>query len=98
MEYIRINNHTNRNYVIVYSNNDFFKTDSIIYKYGHEKITFKIPTIDYRGKLLKPVLCDSVKWRHLTIKNEYLELGKYKIDPDESNEDQVVIYYEDKIN
>ena len=57
-------------------------------------LIISFPTIDYNGKMYKPQTNSNNKeWRYFGITNELLITGKYEIDMDESNEDEIVIYY-----
>ena len=98
MECIIIGKHINNNYVNLNTKNNFFKTESLILEHSNEKLVFKIPNLDYQGKTYTPSIFNNCEWVRMTIKSKYIQVGRYQIDMDESNEDQVVVYYEDKIN
>lgn len=79
----------------IISTANFFKTDSIIINYDHEKMIFRVTNLD-DYKPIKVSKLDKTR-KGFKMFNEYLSTGKYEIDQDESNSDQVVIYYEDKL-
>lgn len=83
----------NKNRIDIFSNLDFFKTDRIIIKHNEieKRIIFKIPSISYVGKT------HIVKQDHnmsiIKMTPPELIIGDFPIDQEESNEDQIVIYY-----
>jgi len=97
MEHYDINVYPSRkkhNVQLVVSGLDFFN-EMVIVTITHEKITFAKPTIDYSGKLHLPNKLRRSKNKSITISNKDLPLGGVNIDEDESNEDRIVIYFED---
>lgn len=86
-----------RNYtekkIEISSNLDFFKLDRVVLKHDkiEKRITFKRPSISYLGKtyVVKQVCNIS---RINVVFNELI-IGDFPIDEEESNEDQIVIYY-----
>lgn len=81
-------------YKKLYLRDKFFDDDLIVKEY-HNKIVFTKPTIDYNGKTIHPSKAYSTYYyTQLAIG---IDPGKYPIDPDESNEDVIVVYKEDKI-
>lgn len=78
----------------IWSSSDFFRSaEQMIVTVLDEKIIFRCPDIDYRGKSLK--VNKSVKYMtQLTIVNDTLPIAKkLDFDEDESNVDQVVVYF-----
>ena len=94
MNYINICKGTHRRQVHIASLHEFFHS-RVGYEIFHDKLVFKLYTIDYQGKSISPTHINS-GWYEIQLVAE-IELGKYLIDEDESNEDQLVIYFEDKI-
>lgn len=89
--YIRVNKAQTDRQRVITSKSDFFKGRTI-FKVEKDKIIFKKPTIDYRGKSYK--FCLHVDgFYHSTILCE-IPLGKFYFDEDESNEDIIVAYFE----
>ncbi len=80
---------------ILFNFPEFNDVESFSHTYDGEKLIIKRRGIDYAGKVLKPV--KMLNATHLNISSP-IPLGTYKIDTDESNVDQLVIYYEDKIS
>ena len=58
--------------------------------YGTHAI-FEKPTIDYRGREYKAYRDGNIG--KATFRDENLPVGTFEIDPYESNEDQLVIYF-----
>ncbi len=84
---------------MLYSHNQIMNNDSIIVKWDSEKITIKIPEMDYRGGAYTPRAPNKrPSGKTVMIITDTLPFGKFLIDEDESNEDQVVVYFEDQIN
>jgi hypothetical protein len=69
-------------------------TDYVI-RFDGTKITIRVAPFDYKGKIAKAHSLDK-KWVTITTKMA-LPYGHYLIDKEESNEDEIVIYIEDKI-
>jgi len=100
MEYIRIN-HNHRNNYLIQVKNDFI----VINEYYNvivtdEKIIIKRPLLS-DVKMVKAVHTVS-NWVNITFNSDldFIPDGisnKYLIDEDESDEDQLVIYFEDKL-
>lgn len=81
------------NQVHISSRSDFFTPNEyIIVIVDHEKITFKKPSLFYTGKLhkIKPTQSG---WVCFDIIADIPLARRLAFDPDESNEDQVVVYY-----
>lgn len=81
----------NPNCRIIYSLSDFFNSKVYVENHNTHAI-FKKPDIDFNGKSYKPTKRKSGFM--LTVSNNNLPSGQYSIDPEESNEDQIVIYFE----
>ncbi len=76
--------------------NPFFK-ESIVINIETTKVIFSKPMLDYTGKIVKFSPYSTHPTYICHINSNRLEKGVYVIDEEESNEDQVVIYFEDKI-
>ena len=72
------------------SKSKWFEYDYILFKIKEDYISITKPNLDYRGKFQKPT--KQGDFYHLTITGE-LPLGKFEFDEDDSNEDELVIYY-----
>lgn len=96
MEYINICNNSSRfenKSNSISSKNSLFKEDIIVkYDENEKKITFTLATIDYTGKTKKATVAGS-GWYSLFI-NEDLPRGRHFVDEEESNEDQLVVYFD----
>jgi hypothetical protein len=73
-----------------------FDNKELIVEIHEDKILFKIVTIDTTTKYFKTCKLQ-FGWKSLNHTHFYIEKGKYMIDEDETNEDQLVIYLEDKV-
>jgi hypothetical protein len=70
----------------------FFKpNEDIILKVGENKVTFKKPSIDYNGKTYVPRSTSS-GWVSFMVAAE-LPYGFFDFDLEESNIDQIVVYF-----
>ena len=90
---IIINSHNNRDGLRRVTTKSLFFKGEIIYKIAGGKITFLKPDIDYRGKSITAHQDKKTKWFLTSIACD-VPPGKYKFDEEESNEDQLVMYYE----
>ena len=78
---------------LVQSNCDFFKPNKdIIVKCSNEKIVFKNIHIDYNGKTIKPKALNC-GWVTMTITYDLPIISHLEIDSDESNIDEIVVYF-----
>lgn len=68
-----------------------FFSKPVIVKIGQGSITFSYPTIDYRGKTIKPNLQNTAQYL-MGISHE-LPLGKFEFD-EESTEDCLIVYFD----
>lgn len=78
--------------IYVKSANLMFK-DRLLMKIDEYSISFKAPTLDYRGKLNKFSNSKSKNWFEMTVCQELKE-GTYYFDQEESNEDFLITYFE----
>ena len=84
------------NKFILSTKNDFFKNKELVVKIDDESIVFKIPTLDWVGRIHRTVKHNNGRgWRNLCLCDERLITGRFEIDED-SNEDQLVIYYREE--
>lgn len=90
--FLTIRKATHRNGKTFYSNSNFFN-EEVIVNIDHEKIVITHIDIDTKSKAHKPTCVGS---GYVTVVVCNLEYGKYKIDPEESNEDGLVIYYKEQ--
>lgn len=91
--YIRSTRH-NSNQFRVTSKHPFFKNEYLITKITEDCLIFSIPTIDYRGKSYKTHPCKNTKdFNACSITSEFMREGKFEIDEDDSDEDQLYIYF-----
>lgn len=95
-DYVNINKTSLRNNFILKVKHKLCKNDGLIVKCTEDIITIERPGMSYTGKLFKPSKGLS-GWYGVSIKSDFTEVGKYLIDKDESNEDKIVIYLEDKV-
>lgn len=80
------------------SNCLFFQNDYLKVDVFDNYLVFSIPTIDYSGRMYKTSRLSgrdgkSGLWRSLTIVNDLLNIGKFKIDKEDSTEDEMVVYF-----
>lgn len=78
------------------TNCDFFNAkEEVIVKVYEDKMVFRKPTLDYMGATYTPQPTRSNKWKTIPVTAPDLPLYKQlKFDPEESNEDQMVIYFD----
>lgn len=72
----------------------------LIYMLYSDKLVLSVSGMDYRGTTFK-FTNTNYEWYQCTVclsDGRQIELGKFLIDEDESNEDEIVIYFEDKID
>lgn len=79
------------------TNNTFFKNKELKYDISYDKITFKIPSIEDRKRIIKPLESKISKGSFfLTMYSGHIvEFGDYLIDEDSMNEDEITIYFND---
>ena len=81
--------------MISHANNTFFKTP-VVCNISDDKIEFIRPTMESSIKEIR--FTDGKDgWYRTSISAEDVPTGKFLIDEDESNEDRIVIYFEDII-
>lgn len=82
------------------SKNKIFTNEYIIISVFYDRIEITVPTIDYNGKMFKTSHNNKGinDWMITTILNDKINAGKFLIDEDESNEDIVVMYFEDQLD
>jgi hypothetical protein len=80
----------------VTSSHPVFDGNEIIIDFDDEAITMTNPTIDHRGEA-RPVSKANQFARKIYVGYLIVDTGFYRIDPDESTEDKIVVYIEDKI-
>lgn len=97
-DYIRINSGGKPRTYNISSNNSFFKSEIVVCVVADDKIVFSVPTIDFNGKgTITYEIKNTIKMRRVSLCTNFLPFGSFQIDKDESNEDQLVVYFEDKI-
>lgn len=76
---------------------DFFVIgEKYAFRHDSEKISFSVPSIDHRGKTFTVSKLNAYGWKQIGIQCDNLPVGKFYFDQDESNEDRVVIYLDQK--
>lgn len=93
-DYVTVNKGGNHNQFIITSNASIFKNNLVaihVNKYG---FTVTVPSIDYIGKSLHPSKRGNMM--QITSSGESIPIGKFEADLDESNEDQLVIYFDNE--
>jgi hypothetical protein len=79
------------------TNIDFFNTESIVVKILNDKLIFRKPDISYRGKLyMVQKIKTSKNWYSFALTSEIIPLGKFYPSIEESNEDQLVFYFNEE--
>lgn len=74
---------------------EFFKGE-LKYELTEDRIIFRKPDISYTGHSVRTFFD---KYAHrLYLATKEIPLGKFLIDEDESNEDQIVVYFEDVVD
>lgn len=76
---------------------DKFFNDPVIVEIFHDKVVFKHPTIDYQKSYYNPTKNEKYNSYIFFVVDDTLQEGEFPVDQDESNEDRLVIYFEDKI-
>ena len=94
-DYIRIAKKKLKNQYLINFKNVLCEEDYLSVKVDEEKISLNRIGIDFVGKHHK-VTNNTFGWAMTSISAD-LEDGKYEIDEDESNDDSIVAYFEDKI-
>ena len=91
---ILINNAKIQNKYIISSKHQLFKNEYIKVCIDDCKLIFSVPKIDCYRKMYKLSTNNkSPEWRMFSITNDLLINGKFEIDIEESNEDELVVYY-----
>lgn len=91
-DYISISKGHRDDHRQITTNSKFFVADEyIIVEVNDNKIKFIKPDIDYLGKAYK-IKSRHSNWVGFTIVAD-LPMGKFQCDKDETNEDEMVIYY-----
>ena len=92
-EYITINKKSFRvdTYSVVVKNSFFDRGNEVVISINDGAIIFSYPDIDYVGKTYHFCNMDEFGWKTCSLTSELLSPGKYFIDKDESNEDQLVV-------
>lgn len=94
--YINVHRGPKLNQFVILSTCDIMKNRQIIARTYHDKIVMSVPSLDYSGVAYSPNRKDG--WHRITVRSkEELPLGAFMIDKDESNEDLVTVYFEDRI-
>jgi hypothetical protein len=88
---IFIKSHTTERQRYISSKSNFLSGDMVI-KVDGDKIIFRKPTIDYKGKTYKMSMNKKTKEYQTAIIAE-LPFGKFDFDLDESDEDCRVVYF-----
>lgn len=77
------------------SKNEMFNNEDLIIVFTDDYIKFSVPTIDYNGKTHKVYKSNHRAWRLIAIRNREMPVGKFYFDEEESNEDELILYFED---
>lgn len=84
---------------VINSTPDVFKSKRVAIKVDDEKVVIESVGIDYIGATQTPVTHTNTGTRvSIHITNDKLKKGMYEIDKEESTEDKIIAYFEDKIN
>ncbi len=100
-EYINITELRQNHFFKISTKSEFLKTKEVSIKISYDHLIITKPTIDYRGRIYKvQSMKDRNKnvpnnWRYITVTNDNLIPGKFTIDEDESNEDQLIVYFKE---
>jgi len=83
----------------IFSRHEFFQCEEVVVSVTDDKITITKPTIDFIGRTSK---CTTKYIRKTSDHKQIcvgvvLPYGRYLIDEEDSNEDRIVIFFEDKI-
>lgn len=78
------------NYRHISTRSKWFDCESIIIKDCFDFISITKPSLDYRGKSYS--ITKQNEWYHFSINMEF-PVGKFEIDLEDSNEDELIIYY-----
>jgi hypothetical protein len=93
---ICISKHQNSAYSQIASTNDFFKPNTkYTVRFDGAKIIVRVAPFDHKGRTYSAYHTTGA-WTTFAV-SFIIPHGHYKIDEDESNQDQIVIYLEDKI-
>lgn len=96
-DYLNVFQHNRRDFLQVATKNEFVIAGreyivKEIFVAGEYGISVRAAPFDYQGKVSKAL--GNRGWNQLYFKSETLPLGKYVIDEDESDEDEIFAYYE----
>ncbi len=88
----------NSNGFLLSTKNDFFKNKELVVKIDDKSIVFRKPTLDWVGLIHKPRKYSKLyeEWRNVCLYDDRLITGRFEIDEEDSDEDQVVIYYREE--
>lgn len=95
MSYIRVHKRADSRHRMISSTDDFFKNEYLKAEVMDDCIIFTVPTLDYKGGMYKTSVKKNAPngLRYFTIVDERINIGKFEIDEEESNEDEIVVYF-----
>lgn len=94
MEHARItkNNDRTHTYQIAISSEVFKPTERVAIDIGDDYIKIRSTGIDFLGKTHAMGRWSHTKCTYFTTVSKEVKMGRYELDPEETNEDQVVFY------
>lgn len=90
--FIKVREYKKDDDVVSFTTKHKFFDDNLIIIDETDRIVFAKPGLDYRGKTR--AFYEKKGWFGINYFRSYIKPGKYYFDEEDSNEDQMVIYYE----
>jgi uncharacterized protein involved in high-affinity Fe2+ transport len=94
-KYINISKRkTGYSYYYLSFKNSFFNDNEFFIEIDENKIIFNRAHIDFQGRTYKATKI-RYDWFYFGYSSEFLRVGSFYIDQEESNNDRIVVYFED---
>ena len=90
--YINISKGHRWNTFQISSKENILKNEYVKVVFYDDFLIISTPMIDYNGKTYKPNPISSKNWMMFCIANERLITGKFMVDIEDSDEDELVVY------
>ena len=82
---------------VIYSDHEFFRNKHVLYSYRDGCLKIWLPDLNYQGKVrTTSYVGRDDRFRQFVVMNSEIVPGKYEIDLDESSEDKIVAYLNEK--
>lgn len=87
---IKIEKNNNRGQSRIITNLDWFKTDTVIVELHEDYMSFKKPTLDYKGKTYKVLKHGNAVAVKVMLPVPH---GEFELDEEDSNEDELTFNF-----